>query len=541
MKQSILFALFSTLILVSTSLATDDLLVSVLATTDLHGALMPYDYGRGVEVPEIGLVKLASLVKARRRLDPHAILIDVGDTYQGNPMVHLANKDETLVDHPLVSAMNAMAYDVFVPGNHDFDYGLALLKRLKKQARFAFVAANAIDVKTKKPRWESYVIKEVNGVRIGIIGLSSPGIPGWLPKDNWKGLQFDGSIETVSRLMPKLRGQERCDIIVVAFHGGPTNRHNDGDPSINNGYELARKVKGIDLLLLGHTHQVVSAEQVGNTMIMQAGSYSHTLAEVRFRLKPYGDGYRVVRKSGRIFHNGANIPADDEVESLVRSYHEETVALMNTHLATVNKPMALAEAAYKDNELMDLIQQIQLDYTGAQLSVCSVFDPYVTIEGGVTLRHLFKLYPYENDLYAVEMTGKQIKLFLENAARAYKYENGQIGIADKFPLFNLDQLHGLSYRVDPRRPEGQRVLDLKENGRAVSDRKKYTVAMNSYRAGGTGGYDVVRGIPIIKKSDISVRDIIAQWLKKNGHVLVKKDNNWQIQKGAKDRFIPLVK
>ena len=540
MRKLLLIGTVSLLCLCSTSVA-DDVLVSFLATTDLHGALMPYDYGRGVEVPEIGLVKLASLVKARRKLDPDAILIDVGDTFQGNPMVHLANKDETLVDHPLVSAMNAIGYDAFVPGNHDFDYGLSLLARIEKQANFSFLAANALDVKSKEPKWAPYLVKEIKGVRVGIIGLTSPGIPGWLPKNNYKGLQFEGTIETIARLLPRLKGQERCDLIVVAFHGGPTNRHTDGDPNINNGYEIARQVKGVDLLLLGHTHQVVSSEMVGDTLIMQAGSYSHTLAEVRFRLRQYGDGYRVVRKSGRIYHNSAKVPVDEEVVGLVRPYHEQTVALMNTHLATVNKSMALEDAAYKDNELMDLIQQIQMDYTGAQLSVCSVFDPYVKIEDGLTLRHLFKLYPYENDLYLVEMTAKQIRLFLENAARAYKYENGKVSIADKFPLFNLDQLQGLDYAVDPSKPAGQRIVALTENGKAVADNRKFTVAMNSYRAGGTGGYDVVRNIPILKKSKESMRDIIATWLKEKGHVLSRKDNNWHLKVSATDKFAPLVK
>ena len=540
MKKLLLIGTVSLFCLFSTAVA-DDVLLSFLATTDLHGALMPFDYGRGEEVPEIGLVKLASLVKARRRLDPNAILIDVGDTFQGNPMVHLANNDETLVTHPLVSAMNAIGYDVFVPGNHDFDYGMGLLERVEKQAEFTFLAANALETKTKKPRWKPYLIKEVNGVRVGIIGLTSPGIPGWLPKTNYKGLEFEGTIETIARLVPQLKGQERCDIIVVAFHGGPTNRHTDGDPTINNGYQIARRVKGVDLLLLGHTHQIVSSEMVGDTLIMQAGSYSHALAEVRFRLKPYGDGFRVVRKSGRIYHNSEKVPVDEEVAQLVRPYHDQTVALMNTHLATVNKAMALEDAAYRDNELMDLIQQIQRDYTGAQLSVCSVFDPYVKIKDGLTLRHLFKLYPYENDLYCVEMTGKQIRLFLENAARAYKYENGKIGITDEFPLFNLDQLQGLTYAIDPRKPAGHRLVELLDGNEPVDDSKKYTVAMNSYRAGGTGGYDVVRTIPIIKKSKESMRDIIAHWLKRHGHVLSRKDDNWHLRIGATDTFEPLVK
>jgi len=539
--NAIRMAAVAALVLATSLVASDDVLVTVLATNDIHGALWPWDYGRNVEVPDTGLTKVATLVRARRLLDPEALLVDVGDTLQGSSLVHLVNTRPDRGLHPMVAAMNAMGYTAFVPGNHDFDYGMPLLERFAREAAFPTIAANAVDTATGDLRWPAYVVRMVRGVRVGILGLTSPGIPGWLPPKNYEGLRFLGSIDPARRYVERLRRVARCDVVVVAFHGGPENRHTDGDPSINNGYELARSVPGIDVLLLAHTHQIVPGERVGGAFVLQAGSYAHALGEVRIRLRSTNDGFRVVRVTGRVMAVTAATPPDPTVTAIVGPAHAATVAEMNQPLARVTEPMRLADAAYRDNELMDLIQRIQLDYTGAQLSLCSVFDPYMTVEDVFTVRHLFKLYPYENDLYLVQMTGAQLRAFLESAARAYTCRDGLVGTSDEFPLFNLDMLQGLSYRIDPRRPVGSRVVSLLDDGRPVPDDRVYRVAMNSYRAGGTGGYDMVRDAKILQKSDRPVRDIIADWLRRSGTVVPARDDNWRLDVEATTRFAPLTR
>jgi 2',3'-cyclic-nucleotide 2'-phosphodiesterase/3'-nucleotidase len=521
---------------------SEEKLVTILTTTDIHGSLLSYDYNREVEIDNSGLTRIASFIKARRRLDPDLLLIDAGDTFQGNPMVHLANTMPEWGDHPMVVALNYLKYDAMTPGNHDFDYGVKLIDRMSKAVNFDFIAANAVNKLTGKPFWKPYTVKEVDGVRVGILGLTTLGIMEWLPPSKWEGIVFLDPVKTAEKYVDKLKNEEGCSLVVVAFHGGPKSK-NVGDPDdVNLGNLMAETVPGIDLLLLGHTHEIVNAKYIGDTLILQAGSYSHCIGEAKFRLKKGINGWDVLRGSGRILKVSSNIAPDRELLEVLRPYHEKTLNVMNTELVSVSKSVSLKDAAYRDNELMDLISKIQIEYTGAQLSLCSVFDPYASLEDVITIKKLFKLYPYENDLFVLKMTGEQIKLFLENAASAYVIKDNQLGIGSEFPLFNLDVLSGLSYEVDPGRPVGQRILKLSDKGRPVKSGDSYTVAMNSYRAGGSGGYDVVKDAEIVFKSSESVRDIIINYLRRQRFVTMTKDDNWKLVLPSQDvTFEPLAK
>lgn len=521
-------------------------MVTVLATSDVHGTALPLDYTRNVEVPDTGLVKISTLVKGQRALDPEALLVDVGDTLQGSPFVHLANVSPRL-RHPFTALMNQVGYDAMVVGNHDFDYGIPLLERIEREARFPLLGANAIEEATGKPRFLPYMVRDIRGVRVGILGVTSPGIPGWLPPRNWQGLRFEQSLATVRRLVAHLRQAERCDLVVVAFHGGPQEPHADGEEGVNNGYEMVREVPGIDLLLTGHTHKIVN-ERLGSTMVLQGGSYGRGLAVARFHLLRDGDGgrFRVLRSNGIVQMVSPRIPADPAAVAVVAEHERRTQEYLDTPLATVDGAMTLEAAAWHDTALMDLIQAAQMDATGASVSLCSLFDPYARLEGPVTIRHMFKLYPFENFLYSVRMTGRDLRVFLENAAKAYRYEagtdDGLVGLDPAFPLFNLDVLQGLEYRIDPRRPGGSRLVEFRDGDRPVADDAVYTVALNSYRAGGTGGYEVVRSAPVISRSDASVRDIVIDHLKRVKRVEVRCDDNWRLELGSlRPRFEALVK
>ena len=504
-----------------------DKVITILTTTDIHGAILSYDYNREQEVSNSGLTKLATFIKARRRLDPQLLLLDAGDTFQGNPMVHIANTDSDWKEHPLAVAMNYLKFNAMTPGNHDFDYGMKNINRISQGLEFDLIAANAIDTRTGKSYWKPYTICTANGVKVGILGLTSMGIKDWLPPSKWEGIEFTDPVECAKKYVQVLK-DSGCSIVVVSFHGGPAGKHPGVPDYVNSGLHIAETVPEIDLLILGHTHEIVNAKFVGNTMILQAGSYSHCIGEAKFRVVKGISGYEVVRSSGRIFKVSDKIPPDRDLQRLMKPYHEKTLRTLGQELVSVDKGVSLKDAAYKDNELMDLISDIQKEYTGADLSLCSVFDPYASVEDQITIRKLFKLYPYENDLFMLKMTGAQIKTFLENAASAYIVRGNEIGIQPEFPLFNLDVLSGLSYEIDPLKPVGERIVHLNDRGVPVKDDATYTVAMNSYRAGGSGGYDVVKECEVLFRSDESVRDIIINHLKRKKFITMTKDDNWKL-------------
>ena len=253
-----LSVLLLSLTLAASAGAADRVTITVLETSDLHANLLPWNYARGAE-GDWGLARVATRVREIRAKAPNVLLLDGGDTIQGAPIAWLEARRPSGGPHPVAAAMNALSYDAMTVGNHEFNFGLEVLRRAQKDSAFPWLSANTRNAADGGAAFPEFLVKMLGGVRVGVLGLTTPNIPGWEPVANRPGLSWEDPVETAKRLVPVLRGREKCDVVVVLIHSGlevdPSTGKADGTEYENHVVRVAKDVPGIDLLLTGHSHR----------------------------------------------------------------------------------------------------------------------------------------------------------------------------------------------------------------------------------------------------------------------------------------------
>ncbi|MBI4874767.1 MAG: 5'-nucleotidase C-terminal domain-containing protein [Acidobacteria bacterium] len=520
--------------------------VSVLATTDLHGNLYPYDYYTA-RPADRGLAKLATLIEAARRDNPNSLLIDAGDTIQGTP---LATVYQQFVRHgrlpqgletppsglradPMMLAMSYLRYDAMVLGNHEFNFGLKVLNRARADARFPWLSANT-DTETgagRKP-FAPYLVKIVGGVKVAVIGITTPAIPQWEQPENYAGLRFLPAKEAAERAVSELRTKHRPDIVVAAIHAGL--EREGGDTGENMVRQIAAQVAGIDAIVFGHSHQQVAGQRIGGVLLMQPKNWGASLGRIDFEMEREGSRWKVSRKSSRLIPVTADTEPDPKVLGLARPYHEVTEKYLNTPVARSAAALDASLGRIQDSALLDAVQAVQLHYARADVSLTALFNPGVRVAAGpVTVRQIAALYLYDNELYALEGSGKMLREALENAARFFLTCSDAAcatgPLTDRgVPGFNFDIAQGVTYEIDLTQPAGRRIRDLRFRGQPLSDDQPLRIAVNNYRAGGSGGYGMFRGAKIVWRSSEEIRDLIVAYYTGRGALPEKPDDNWRI-------------
>lgn len=526
--------------------------VTVLATTDLHGNIFPWDYLSGKPANR-GLAKLATLIEQERKSSPDALLVDAGDTIQGAPLetvwqtyVHTGKLPRDLrftgpapTKDPMMLAMNHLRYDAMTVGNHEFNYGLANLDRARGEADFPWLAANVVASEGRK-KFEPLLIKQVDGVRIAVIGVTTPAVPSWEKPENFRDYKFGDAVAAVARNVSEVRKKEKADVVILVAHAGlerdlKTGALRDADlKSENMVHRIATEVPGIDAVIFGHTHSELGEHRIGEVLLTQPKNWGMSLARVDVTLESLPEGgWRVTGKNSRVIPVTAGTPADPEILRLAKPYHDVTEAWLNSIAGQSATAMNASTARIEDTPIIDAIQQVQLHYAKADVSFASAFNPRASIPAGpITIRQIAGLYIYDNELYAIEGTGRMVREAIENAARFYntcrtaECSTGPL-INRSFIGYNLDMVQGLSYEIDLTRPAGQRVRNLQFRGRPLEDAVKIRIALNNYRAGGSGGYEMFRGAPVLWRSYENIRELMIRYY--GDHQLPSaSDNNWKI-------------
>ncbi len=503
----------------------DTVTISVLTSTDLHGWVLPWDYNTDTLEERYGLAKVATLVDSVRAIQPHTVLIDAGDWLQGNQFAaYFANSDTLTPYYPLLKAAEAMNYDAFVLGNHEFNFGIEYLyKRLEQSPGIEYLAANIYHHGTDEPAYKPYHITQVGGVKVGIVGLTTPGSMVWDRPRVGGRLDFVDGVEAGKRFVAEARNAG-AELIVVLAHCGlePGSSYNDPDvPEENFGRELLETVPGIDLFVFGHSHRVTENSYVQRTEnvyvpVIQAGRWASHLGEGKLTVTRTESGQiEVVDAITRAF-SVENVQASPAISELMQPYHEATRAYVNEALTSTSDNWDATNARLGDHPIVDLIHKVQLEVTGAQLSAASAFTTDAVFgPGAISRKNMAAIYPYENMLYVIEINGKQLRDYLEQSARFYTgVENGQPVQDRSIPGYNFDSIAGVDYELDLRRPIGSRLTKLTFNGRAVSDSQIFSMAVNSYRGEGGGGYTMLSGSSVSWESDISVRTMLEEYLVK---------------------------
>lgn len=520
------------------SLAAEEVRISIAATTDTHAHIWPEDYYRN-QPANRGLAKAFTIIRSIRAQNPNTLLLDCGDTIQGTPLGHYFSRKDVERPNPVVLVMNRMGYDAMALGNHEFNFGLKALWKAKKEAKFPWLSANTRGVYADAVRaFPPYLVKEIAGVRVGLLGLTTPGIPRWELPEHYAGYNFLNIVSTARRYVPILRNRERADVVILIVHSGFERDPDTGQirpnqvPGENAVWQLAHGVSGIDAIIFGHTHEEVEERFLKGVLLAQPKNWAQSVAQVDFRLSKHGGRWQVEAKRSKVIRVTDEVVADPEILAMTKEYEEVTQKYLDTPVARVERGLSAQNARYEDNPLVDLILKAEMEYGKADVALASVFNPSARIPAGpVTVRQIASLYFYENTLYTVEITGKALKLALEHAAEYFQgwpVAPGTPLTSGKLAGYNYDMAEGVSYKIDLRRPPGHRIVDLKFQGQPLQPQQKLRLAVNSYRYSGGGQYTMLRNAPILFQSAVEVRDLLIDFVTRNGRLPTKPTGNWEI-------------
>jgi 2',3'-cyclic-nucleotide 2'-phosphodiesterase / 3'-nucleotidase len=526
--------------------------ITVMGTSDIHSNAVNWDYYKDAAYSDsagnvVGLARVSSLVKQIRadRGRERTLLFDAGDTIQGTPLGFYYATVEPITTtgqiHPMALQMNAIGFDAVALGNHEFNYGLPLLTTWINQMNAPVLAANAVHAGTDRPAFRPYIIKKMDvpgypPIRVGLLGLTNPGVAVW-DKANVSGkLDFLDLVETAKKWVPIIRA-EGVDVVVVSAHAGDSGVSSyTGDIPVENASAMvAQQVPGIDAILFGHAHNDVSErfvtnEITGETVVMsEPKCWGERLSVFDLTLTQDRGRWKVTAKSATTV-NTNTVKDDPELVAVVKKQHDAVVAYVNQDVATSTEVMSAAESCWKDTAILDYIHLVQtakveeaiVGTAYASLPVLSIAAPFsraATFPAGqVTIKDIAGLYIYDNTLLGSILTGSQVKAYLEYSAQYFKQVAADAPVdpqswtnANNRPDYNYDQLSGVTYDIDIAQAEGSRILNLAYNGTAVTDDQQFMVAVNNYRQSGGGGFPHIAAAPVVYNAQVAIREAIVAY------------------------------
>ncbi|HEX9105884.1 MAG TPA: 5'-nucleotidase C-terminal domain-containing protein, partial [Longimicrobiales bacterium] len=430
--------------------------------------------------------------------------------------------------NPVLRAMNMLGYSAGALGNHEYNYGLPALDRALRQARFPFVAANVFLAGSRKPAYRQYaliphVVAPGDTILMGVTGITPPGVALW-DRNNVAGkLEFRDPVASLRPVVAELKARG-ADVVVVLNHGGFEGTSYDtaatGLPAENAGLRIAREVPGVDVIFLGHTHREVSDSVVNGVLFAQAGAWARSLAEAQVTLRRRGSSDWVVAGKTASLLRGTPGRASQALLDSLRAAHEEAVSYVASVIGRAAAPLDAARARTEDTPLVDFMNEVQRRVAGAQLSATAAFSTSARVaRGPVTIGQIAALYPYENTLAAVRITGAQLKAYLEKSAeyfRSWPLAPGQSLLNPDVPGYNFDIVSGVEYTIDLSQPVGQRISSLTYQGRKVAPAQSFTMALNNYRQGGGGGFAMLAHAPVTYTSDRDIRGLLIDEVRRRG-------------------------
>lgn len=515
----------------------DSIRIVVAATTDVHGRLRGWDYFADSPDSLRGLSRAATIVDSARRANPgRLVLVDAGDLLQGNPLTYVAARVDSAGPHPVIAAMNAMRYDAAAVGNHEFNYGLPTLMRAVGQAQFPFLAANAYRPDGSRAFPASRVV-ERNGVRVAIVGATNPGAMVW-DRDNLAGkLQIRDIVTEVAREVSALRG--RADAVVVVIHSGLGERASydtvaTGMPSENVGARVAREVPGVNLVVIGHSHREVADTVINGVTIVQPRNWATSVALATLSMAKRGGTWHVAGTKGVVVREAGHAE-DPAILAATQRAHDATVRWVNQTLGTTPVAWRADSARVRDTPLIDFMLEVERRAAGTDLASTAAFDIGASLDAGpITVAEVARLYPYDNTLRAVRITGKQLREYLEFSSQYFRTagspEAARSPLDPTIPGYNFDIVAGADYTLDISRPIGSRVTRLEVKGVPVKDSDSFTMALNNYRQTGGGGYAMLSGAPVVYDRQEEIRDLLIAEVRRRG-TLRPEDfavRNWEL-------------
>ncbi|HEY0527573.1 MAG TPA: 5'-nucleotidase C-terminal domain-containing protein [Gemmatimonadaceae bacterium] len=526
---------------IQVSRATGPVDLVIATTTDVHGRIRAWDYYANQEERVRGLTRAATIVDSVRAANlGRVILLDAGDLLQGNPFAYVAARVSSDRTNPIIAAMNAMHYDAAAIGNHEYNYGVPYLDSAVRQASFPFLSANTYRVDPQGVHaYRPWTIVERAGVKVGVVGATTPGVMVWDASNVRGRLTLGDIIPAVRQAVAEVR-QAGADIVVVTVHSGLNEASSydtvtTGVPSENVAARVASEIPGIDLVLYGHSHKEVRGNTIGGTLLIQPKNWATSVDVAHLVVSREGGRWRVTDKRSDLVQ-AAGHPESPTVLAASEDTHRETVGYVTTPIGTVGEKWGGDSARLRDTPLIDFILETERRVTGADLASTAAFSSDAALgPGPVTIAQVAKLYPYENTLRAVRITGKQLRDYLEFSSRYYQ----TVGAGDALRVnpqvadYNFDIVSGVDYVIDVTKPIGSRITKLEYKGVAVRDSDTFTMAVNNYRQTGGGGYAMLSGAPVVFDTTAEIRQLLIDEVRRQGSLRAADyfHQNWSLVRG----------
>ena len=537
MKKLVL--LLAALLALMLSAAHADVIdLQILATSDLHGKFLAWDYALDAESTRGSMAQLATALKELRT--ENSLLLDAGDTIQGNSAALFLDQEV----HPMVAALNLLGYDAWTAGNHDFNYGIDTLKNVIAQLNAQTVLGNVWDA-NGDPLAPAYTILERAGLKIGIVGMVTPHITKW-DGPNLAGCTVTNPVEECRKIVDELDGQ--VDVLIALVHMGVEDELDTPDTGCR---ALAEACPEFDLIIASHDHEAIAGIEVNGVLIVENKDQAQTMNEIHLTVERDDTGCRVTGHTSRTITLADYAPDEAFTEALskdhtraIESAHKEIGVLEGGNLAPESEINGIPAALTEDTALIDLINNTQLRYSGAKVSAAAMPSLESTLnEGTIRACDVSLIYKYENTLYMLEMNGRQLKQYMEWSARFFpQYQEGDLTFSydPSVTYFSYDMFQGVNYKIDISQPIGSRIVDLTwPDGTPVADDEVFTIAVNNYRANSQlltpGIIFAADDMPVLVQSDIrsdlgGLRELITDNIVNGyGGILTPEcDHNWSI-------------
>lgn len=496
--------------------------IQVLATSDLHGKFVPYDYALNAESTSGSAAQVAAFINEVR--NENTLVIDCGDTVQGNS-AELFFEDEI---HPMIQSLNMMDYDIWVTGNHEFNYGVDNLRKLSADFKGDFLCGNVYSA-DGNALGASYVIKEIEGIKVAVIGMVTPNIVRW-DAQNLKDYTVTDPVEETRKIIDQIKDQ--VDIIIAAEHMGENNEYGVANSGV---YDLADACPEIDVIIAAHDHKQFADVERNGVKIVENANEGKSVAQIKFTVEKTAEGAVVTAcdtlsvSMEEYAAEQSIVDATADADAKAKANAEVVIGqLVNGPLAPADEITGIPQARLEPTALINLVNEVQMYYTGAQVSASALFIDDANLQSGdIRNCDMALIYKYTNTLYKMEMTGAQLKKYMEWSASYYnQYQDGDLTISFNPDArgYNYDMFYGVNYKVNIAKPVGERIEDLTwPDGTPVKDDDVFVLAVNNYRASshlGTYGEIFQEGddLPTIQEIDVrgdigGVREIIAEYIK----------------------------
>ena len=513
--------------------------IRIIGTSDLHGKFMPWDYALNAESPSGSMTQLATAI-ARYRTGA-TLLVDAGDTIQDNSADIFIGNGEP---HPMIQAINALNYDVWVTGNHEYNYGMDVLKQTIADLKPKVLNGNVLD-RAGEPIADGYAIFDVDGVRVCVIGMVTPNITRW-DAANLAGCTVSDPLVATRAIIDAVQGQ--YDVLVGVFHMGIENEYGVANSGVT---DILNACPEFDVMVSSHEHALIPSMEINGVLVVQNKNQAQTMAVIDLSLERDGDGWKVVEKTAESVAI-ADFEADPALTELLTPYHEIACAdagqvvgtLEGGALAPENEIAAIPAAQIEDTALIDLINEVQMFYTGAPVSAAALFTMDANmLPGDIHKCDMALVYRYTNTLYKLHMNGAQLRKYMEWSAAYYNtWKSGDLTISfnPDIRAYNYDMFAGINYEINIANEPGSRIENLTwPDGAPVADDDEFDIAVNNYRATSqllVPGVIYEEGdLPALLEIDVrgdigGVRELIRDYIVnvKGGKITPECDGNWHI-------------